>query len=199
MVFWVNQAIVGFTLLIGAFSMWRMGPAFKRSQFARPIAALGLIMLLLLPEQPLYFEPDFHRCVHLSFCNDDGRESFLHILQWTLFSIAGAFLGCYTIIQASGVYSGRKPPLLLLGWIILGGTWWSISQSPWFIEAYTRFDVLTMMFATLVGIGLTVYLFFHVIRFTERRTPKDPPIAALDERERRLVTEMIRRNLGGDE
>ena len=96
-------------------------------------------------------------------------------------------------------FSSSAAPLLLLGWIILGGTWWSISQSPWFIEAYTRFDVLTMMFATLVGIGLTVYLFFHVIRFTERRTPKDPPITALDERERRLVTEMIRRNLGGDE
>jgi len=77
--------------------------------------------------------------------------------------------------------------------------WWSISQSAWFIEAYTRFDVLTMMVATLVGIGLTVYLFFHVIRFTERRTPKDPPITPLDERERRLVTEMIRRNLGGGE
>ncbi len=190
---------MGFTLLIGAFSMWRMGPAFKRSKFASPIAALGLIMLLLLPEQPLYFEPDFHRCVHLSFCNDDGRESFLYILKWTLISITGAFLGCYTIIQGSEVYSGRKTPLLVLGWIILGGAWWSISQSAWFIEAYTRFDVLTMMVATLVGIGLTVYLFFHVIRFTERRTPKDPPITPLDERERRLVTEMIRRNLGGGE
>ena len=53
------------------------------------------------------------------------------------------------------------------------------------------------MVAYLFGIAVTVYLFFHIIRITERLSPKDLPIEPLDEKERRLVTEMIRRNLGG--
>ena len=57
--------------------------------------------------------------------------------------------------------------------------------------------MLSWMVAYLFGIAVTVYLFFHIIRITERLSPKDPPIEPLDEKERRLVTEMIRRNLGG--
>ena len=53
------------------------------------------------------------------------------------------------------------------------------------------------MVCFLFGIAATVYLFFHIIRFTEKITPKDPPIEPLDDNERRLVTEMIRRNVGG--
>ena len=197
MVFWLNQALLSFTLLVAAFSTWRMGPSFKRSKFAPPIALLGLAGLIFLPEQPLYFEADYYRCEIISFCNDDGRESYLRVVTWSLISISTAFIGCHAIIRGSRIYSEHNLPILTFGWIILGISWWSIAQSPWFVEAYTRLDVLAWMVAYLFGIAVTVYLFFHIIRITERLSPKDPPIEPLDEKERRLVTEMIRRNLGG--
>ncbi len=198
MVFWVNQAILGFTLLIAALSLWRMGPAFKRSQFAGPVAFLGLTMMIFLPKQPLYFEPDFYRCEHFTLCNNDGREAFQYILTWTLIPIFAAFIGCYSIIQGSNYYGNKRTPRLLFGWVALAVSWWAIWQREWFLAAYTQFDVLLLMVSTLIGIALTIILFFYVIRFTERRTKKDPPIEPLDAREQRLVTEMIRRNLGGE-
>ena len=197
MVFWVNQALLSFTLLIAACSMWRMGPAFKRSKFAGPIALIGLVGLIFLPEQPMYFEPDYHRCEFISFCNEDGRESYLEVVTWSLFSISTALIGCYTIIRGSRIYAERNPPVLVIGWFLLGLSWWSISQSTWFEEAYTRLDVLSWMVCFVFGIAGTIYLLFRIIRFTESLTPKDPPIEPLNDNERRLVTEMIRRTLGG--
>lgn len=197
MVFWVNQALLSTTLMLAAFSMWRMGPAFKRSKFAGPIALIGLAGLLFLPEQPLYFESDYHRCEFISFCNDDGRESYLKVVFWSLLSISSAFIGCHTIIRGSRIYSERNLPVLAIGWFFLGLSWWTITQSSWFAAAYSRLDVLAWMVCFLFGIAATVYLFFHIIRFTEKITPKDPPIEPLDDNERRLVTEMIRRNIGG--
>ncbi len=183
--------------MLAAFSMWRMGPAFKRSKFAGPIALVGLAGLLFLPEQPLYFESDYHRCEFISFCNDDGRESYLKVVFWSLLSISSAFIGCHTIIRGSRIYSERNLPVLAIGWFFLGLSWWTIAQSSWFAAAYSRLDVLAWMFCFLFGIAATVYLFFHITRFTEKITPKDPPIEPLDDNERRLVTEMIRRNIGG--
>ena len=197
MIFWVNQALLSTTLMLAAFSMWRMGPAFKRSKFAGPIALIGLAGLLFLPEQPLYFESDYHRCEFISFCNDDGRESYLKVVFWSLLSISSAFIGCHTIIRGSRIYSERNLPVLAIGWFFLGLSWWTITQSSWFAAAYSRLDVLAWMVCFLFGIAATVYLFFHIIRFTEKITPKDPPIEPLDDNERRLVTEMIRRNIGG--
>ena len=197
MVFWVNQALLSTTLMLAAFSMWRMGPAFKRSKFAGPIALIGLAGLLFLPEQPLYFESDYHRREFISFCNDDGRESYLKVVFWSLLSISSAFIGCHTIIRGSRIYSERNLPVLAIGWFFLGLSWWTITQSSWFAAAYSRLDVLAWMVCFLFGIAATVYLFFHIIRFTEKITPKDPPIEPLDDNERRLVTEMIRRNIGG--
>lgn len=197
MVFWVNQALLSFTLLIAAFSMWRLGPAFKRSRFAGPIALIGISGLIFLPEQPLYFENDYHRCELVSFCNDDGRESYLNVVKWSIISIFSLILACFTIIKGSSIYSKRNPILLASGWIFLGFSWWTISQSPWFLEAYTRIDVIFWMVAFLLGVLASLYLFFNIIRFTEKITPKDPPITPLDEKEKRLVTEMIRRNFGG--
>ncbi len=183
--------------MLAAFSMWRMGPAFKRSKFAGPVALIGLAGLLFLPEQPLYFESDYQRCEFISFCNDDGRESYLGVVFWSLISISSAFIGCHTIIRGSRIYSGRNLPVLAIGWFFLGLSWWTITQSSWFAAAYSRLDVLAWMVCFLFGIAATVYLFFHIIRFTEKITPKDPPIEPLDDNERRLVTEMIRRNIGG--
>lgn len=197
MVFWVNQALLSTTLMLAAFSMWRMGPAFKRSKFAGPVALIGLAGLLFLPEQPLYFESDYQRCEFISFCNDDGRESYLKVVFWSLLSISSAFIGCHTIIRGSRIYSERNLPVLAIGWFFLGLSWWTITQSSWFAAAYSRLDVLAWMVCFLFGIAATVYLFFHIIRFTEKITPKDPPIEPLDDNERRLVTEMIRRNIGG--
>ena len=196
MVFWVNQALLSFTLLIAAFSMWRMGPAFKRSKFAGPIALIGLAGLIFLPEQPLYFESDYHRCEFISFCNDDGRESYLKVVTWSLISITTALIGCYTIIRGSRIYAERNLAVLTIGWSFLGLSWWSIAQSSWFEDAYTRLDVLAWMVCFIFGIAGTLYILIRIIRFTEKVTPKDPPIEPLNDNERRLVTEMIRRNLG---
>ena len=78
--------------MLAAFSMWRMGPAFKRSKFAGPVALIGLAGLLFLPEQPLYFESDYHRCEVISFCNNDGRESYLKVVFSSLFTISSAYI-----------------------------------------------------------------------------------------------------------
>ena len=177
--------------------MWRMGPAFKRSKFAGPIALLGLAGLIFLPEQPLYFESDYHRCEFISFCNDDGRESYLKVVTWSLISITTALIGCYTIIRGSRIYNERNLVVLTIGRSFLGLSWWAIAQSSWFEDAYTRLDVLAWMVCFIFGIVGTVYILSRIIRFTENVTPKDPPIEPLNDNERRLVTEMIRRNLGG--
>ena len=66
----------------------------------------------------------------------------------------------------------------------------------WFEEAYTRLDVLAWMVCFVFGM-LELYTYYSIIRFTENVTPKDSPIEPLNDNERRLVTEMIRRNLGG--
>ena len=105
-------------------------------------------------------------------------------------------MGCYTIIRGSRIYAERNPPVLAIGWFLLGISWWSISQSKWFEEAYTRLDVLAWMVCFIFGIVGTVYILSRIIRFTESMTPKDPPIEPLNDNEMRLVTEMIRRNLG---
>ena len=198
MVFWVNQALLSTTLMLAAFSMWRMGPAFKRSKFAGPVALIGLAGLLFLPEQPLYFESNYHHCEVISFCNKDGRESYLKVVFWSLFTISSACIGCYTIIRGSRIYSERNLPMLATGWILLAVSWWSIFQSTWFAEAYSRLDVLAWMVCFLFGTVAAVYLFFVIIRYTEKNTPRDPPIQPLNENERRLVTEMVRRNMVGE-
>lgn len=197
MVFWVYQALLSTTLMLAAFSLWRMGPAFKRSKFAGPVALMGLAGLLFLPEQPMYFESDYHHCEFISFCNEDGRESYLKVVFWSFISISSALIGCHTIIRGSRIYSERNLPLLAIGWLLLGLSWWTIGQSSWFSDAYTRLDILTWMVFFLLGIAATLYLFFHIIRFTEKITPKYPSIEPLDDNERRVVTEIVRRNIGG--
>ena len=86
----------------------------------------------------------------------------------------------------------------IVGWFLVAGAWYILTQMEYYHWAIAEYQfVLSNTLAFLVGIVLASLFMFKVIQWTEIRTPRDEVIEGLSEREQSLVTEMIRRNLGG--
>ena len=198
MLAWYVQAWLGLTIMLAAFSMWRMGPAFERSRYGPPLALLGLALMIFVAEPLLYFEEGYIPCSDYFVCIDDARDEYLSTIVSTVTWITLAVLGCRTITQGSSWYNRRRPELLVAGWAMLTAAWWILSQMQLYhLVMENPIDVLLGIALIVLPILLSIWMLMRAFLLAERQTPRDPEIDALDEREQRLVTEMIRRNLGG--
>ena len=198
MLAWYVQAWLGLTIMLAAFSMWRMGPAFKRSRYGPPLVLLGLALMIFVAEPLLYFEEGYIPCSNRSVCIDDARDAYLATIVETVVWITLAVLGCRTITQGSSWYNRGRTELLVAGWAMLIAAWWIISQMQLYqLVLENPIDVVLGVGLIFPPILLSIWLLMRAFLLAERQTPRDPEIDALDEREQRLVTEMIRRNFGG--
>lgn len=198
---WGEQVLLGWFLLIAALSLNRMGPAFERSKYAGPIAALGIALILLVQEPPLYFESGGGRCVGeftSLWCSKDLYGYYLDYILSLAAWLTLAYVGMRLIIRGSNWHTSSNPPVMIVGWFLVLGAWYILAQMEYYHWAIAKYQfVLSNTLAFLVGIVLASLLMFKVIQWTEIRTPRDEVIEGLSEREQRLVTELIRRNIGG--
>ncbi len=198
MLTWGMQVLMGLSLLLAAFSMGRMGPSFERSRFGWPLGALGLALMVFLPEPPLDFEPGYAECRRLYHCQWVLRDQYLDVLIGSLSWIVLALLGSLLIIRGSSVYGRNRPRSVIAGWALVIAAWYLISRM-WFYESIISEPFFILLgLIVLLSMAATIWIHVQVVRYTEWNTPRMPKIAPLDERESRMVTEMIRRNLGGE-
>ncbi len=197
MISWGMQAILGWTLLLAALSLQRMGPAFKRSRFSLPIAALGLALMIFIPETKQYFEGGSGVCQY-HYCDNDIRALFLDFMLETVVWMTLAVLGVMLILNSSNLYEKSKPLVSTLGWIIVISSWYVISQMRLIDYLITNPENLIWLLFVVLGVLFTLFFYYFIIRSAERSTPRENKVSPLDERERKLVTEIIRRNLRGE-
>jgi len=198
MIGWGVQAIFGWTLLLAALSIQRMGPAFERSRFSLPIAAFGLAMMIFLPETKQYFEGGSGVCQY-HYCDNDIRNIFLDFILESVVWMTLAILGVMLILNSSNLYEKSKPVTSILGWVLVISAWYVISQMRVIDYLITNPDNLIWLLFVVIGVLFTLFLYYFIIRSAERNTPRENKVNPLDERERKLVTEIIRRNLGGEQ
>lgn len=199
---WGEQVLLGWALLVAAASLNRMGPSFERSKYAGPVAALGIALILLVREPPLYFEDGAERCdsVMELWCVGEIYDIYLEYILSLAVWIVLAYFGMRLIISGSNWYTRSESPAVFVGWILVGSAWMVIIQMDYYLWAVLKYDFfLPIILAYLLGIVLASLLMFKVIQWTEARTPRDEIIEGLSEREQRQVTELIRRNLGGEQ
>jgi len=178
--------------------MGRMGPSFERSRFGLPLGALGLALMVFLPEPPLDFEPGYAECRRLYHCQWVLRDQYLDVLIGSLSWIVLALLGSLMIIRGSSVYGRNRPRSVIAGWALVIAAWFLISRM-WFYQSIISEPFFIFLgLIVLLSMAATIWIHVQVVRYTEWKTPRMPKIAPLDERESRMVTEMIRRNLGGE-
>jgi len=198
MLTWGMQVLIGLSLVLAAFSMGRMGPSFERSRFGWPLGALGLALMVFLPEPLLAYEPGYAECQRLYHCRWDLRDQYLDVLIGSLSWIVLALLGSLMIIRGSSVYGRNRPRSVTAGWVLVIAAWFLMSRM-WFYEFIISEPFFILLgLIVLASMAATIWIHVQVVRYTERKTPRMPKIAPLDERESRMVTEMIRRNLGGE-
>ena len=198
MLTWGMQVLLGLSLVLAAFSMGRMGPSFKRSRFGLPLGALGLALMVFLPESPLDFEPGYAECQILYHCRWDMRDQYLDVLIGSLSWIVLCLLGSAIIIRGSSVYGRNRSRSVIVGWVIVFAAWYLISRMLFYEFIISEPFFILLGLIVLASMAATIWFHVQVVRYTERKTPRMPKIAPLDERESRMVTEMIRRNLGGE-
>ncbi len=85
-----------------------------------------------------------------------------------------------------------------LGWIIVISSWYVISQMRLIDYLITNPENLIWLLFVVIGVLFTLFFYYFIIRSAERSTPRENKVSPLDERERKLVTEIIRRNLRGE-
>ncbi len=199
---WGEQVLLGWALLLAAASLNRMGPSFERSKYAGPVAALGIALILLVREPPLYFERGAERCdtIFQLWCIGEIYDYYLEYIFSLAVWLVLAYFGMRLIISGSNWYTPSNPPFVFAGWILVGSAWLVILQMDYYLWALIEYRFfLPIVLAYLLGIALAALFMFKVIQWTEARTPREKMIEALSEREQRLVTELIRRNLGGEQ
>tara|TARA_B100000214_G_scaffold14569_2_gene10027 strand:+ start:10425 stop:11006 length:582 start_codon:yes stop_codon:yes gene_type:complete len=191
---WIHQTIIGWALILAAISLNRMGPAFKRSKFSSPILLLGLSIILLIQGPG----DNTGSCLE-EFCTLETYLDFQNFIISSSIWISLALLGIMLIIYGSEWYSKSNPIALIFAWLLIFYSWWTVINIDFYHEILEQPNYLFNYFFFALGILISLFILIGVVRWTEINTPRDPIIDEMDEREKRIVTEIIRRNIRGDD
>jgi len=172
---------LGFFLMLVGVSWARMGPAFQRNRYYKPIFIVGLLCVI----------GDLSQSQDQSKHIEEFQSLIIDFLPWFL----TAFLGYYLVLLGAPTYMKVRYPPLIAGWIII------------FISFYLYFeynnhlsvmDILVSL-STIVGISFSLIYFFFLVRFVENRIPPEGSAPELTDSEKEFVRKIISKNIGGDE
>ena len=167
-------------LLLALFGvcMHRMGPAFERSRFGPPIALLGLVAFILLPDGLTGPEKAMH-------------DALISSLPW----IAAATVGTLLVLRGAPTYWAAKPGSMLLGWSAVALSWVLISLD---LETSVANELL-LDFSVIPGLMLGAIAFALGVGLAERSSAMREESSPLTDDEGRLVHTILTRRLRGDE
>jgi hypothetical protein len=158
--------------------MHRMGPAFERSRFGPPIALLGLVAFILLPDEPTGPEKVMH-------------DALISSLPW----IAAATAGTLLVLRGAPTYWAAKPGLMILGWAAVSLSWVLIWPD---LETSVANELL-LDFSVIPGLMLGAIAFALGVGLAEQSSAMMEESSPLTDDEGRLVHAILTRRLGGDE
>jgi len=167
----------GFLLLFCGLSLHRIGPAFRRSNFGKPIISLGLVLIFLPYGQ-------------LSPIEENLFDIMLDNLPWLILSIVGVYL----VLYGSQIYWVNIGPIKILGILLIATSWIYYFK---FIFNSQKEDFLLVM-ANLLGMIFGLIYLIWIIKLVESHTPKVAESLPLSESEKKYVTSILKRNLGGN-
>ena len=167
----------GFLVLFCGLSLHRIGPAFKRSNFGKPLILLGFVLIFLPYSELSSIEYDL-----FIFMADN--------LPWLFLSSSGT----YFVLYGSQIYWENINSVKILGILLLLLSW------VYFIAfIFKSFDAdLSLIIANLFGMLLAIIYLIWLIKFIESRTPKVAESLPLSDSEKKYVTSILKRNLGGN-
>lgn len=119
-----------------SFSFHRMGPSFERGRYGIPLGALGLLCLVIFPEDLSERESEIH-------------DSIIQFINWFTPFIFGSLL----ILRYSPTYFDGLPIGVLSGWILVVFSWIMIFNER---DSFTFLDMIT---GSLVLLGFLIVMF----------------------------------------
>ncbi len=170
------QLWFGLFILFSGFFVYRMGPSFRRSIFGKPMILMGFV-LTLIPLQDL-----------------SASENLLHTEMMLNFPwIVLAFIGILLSLFGAPVYWKRNLNANIFGLLLI-----SIS---WIIYFYSVFsininDIINSLF-NLLGMFFALISIAYIIKIIESRTPKVQQSEPLTKNEKKFITSILKRNMGG--
>tara|TARA_B100000941_G_C28382848_1_gene488375 strand:- start:305 stop:850 length:546 start_codon:yes stop_codon:yes gene_type:complete len=175
----VDEAILwsSLVLLTAGLSLHRMGPSFQRSRFGSPLALLGVVSFVLLPEK--LNEPE-----------SEVYASIIALAEW----VAPFVLGAILVLRSSSTYGEPSSYGLLLGWALIAISW--IIAYPEHVSV-SSIDVIGAS-SSLLGILLGIALVYIGASFFERSVRLESYSDPLSEEEAEVVRTILLRRLGGD-
>ena len=167
----------GFLILFCGLSLHRIGPAFKRSNFGKPLLLLGFV-LIFLPSGDL------------SSIEYDLFNLMADNVPWIFLSLSGM----YFVLYGSQIYWEDINYIKILGILLLLLSW-----VYFFAFISKSFDAdLLLIFANLFGMLITLIYLIWLIKFIESRTPKVEESLPLSDSEKKYIRSILKRNLGGN-
>jgi hypothetical protein len=171
------QFWLGFLIFFCGLSLHRIGPAFKRSNSGKPLILLGFILTFLPSGQLSSIENDFYIFM-------------LNNLPWIFLSSSGI----YFILFGSQIYWENIKSIKILGLLLILSSW-----IYFFTFIFGTFDAdLFLIFANIIGMLFAFFYIIWAIKYIESRTPNAAESLPLSESEKKYVTSILIRNLGGN-
>ena len=172
---------LGFFIMLVGISWARMGPAFQRNRYYKPIFIIGLLCIIS----------------DLSQTQDQSKhiEEFLNLIIDFLPWFFTGFLGYYLVLSGAPTYMKVRYPPLITGWIII------LYSFHLYFEYNNHLSVgdILVSLSTIVGISFSFIFFFFLVRYVENRIPPEGPAPELTASEKELVRKIISKNIGVDE
>ena len=175
----VDEAILWSSLVLLAvgFSLHRMGPSFQRRRFGSPLALLGLVSFVLLPEK-------------LDDPESEVYDSIIDLIKWGAPLVLGAIL----VLRSSSTYGESSSSGLLLGWVVIVVSWIIGYLQHGSVSSMEVIGASSSLLGILFGFAL-VYIGASISERSIRLAPYSDP---LSEEEGTLVRAILLRRLGGD-
>jgi hypothetical protein len=170
------QLWFGLLMLFSGFIVYRMGPSFRRSIFGKPMIVMGVVLTLI------HFED-------LSTSENLLHAEMMLNSPW----IVLAFIGILMSLFGAPVYWKRNLNANIFGVLLI-----SIS---WIIYFYSVFsfninDALNSLF-NLLGMFFALISIAYMIKIIESKTPKVQQSEPLTKNEKKFITSILKRNMGG--
>ena len=184
---------LGFFLIISGISLGRMGPSFKRNQYALIFVLLGTLCILI-PKSNILGIVNFGD--YDSFSGHQLPEYYLMNVTYNFIPwFFTGFLGYYLALMGAPTYWKTRYPQLISGWMFI-----LLSLYLYFeYNFHLSIKEVLLAFSSFIGILISLAVFAILVRYVENSTPLDNPAPELTDEEKELVSRIISKNIGVDE
>lgn len=165
----------GILLLFSGFFVHRMGPSFRRNVLGKPMALIGLVLILIPLGNLSEIEQDLFSKIILNF-------------PWMILASTGILVSLF----GSPIYWKRNTDINALGLLLISFSW----------ILYLRYvfspnlDNFLISFSTIAGMIFSIISFLYLIKIIESNTPKAQESDPLTENEKKFITSILKRNVG---